>query len=234
MTEERKIICPEMYFNSFLTVRDRMSEFPQDVVKKEPMFFNSSLAFAYEHGGPITREFLARLDPVWHDEPAVLDSRVHMLMPGWYPAIPGWHHDDVPRPNQSKAAHFGAAGQPDYVTPAYHSLHMLALVGAPVSITEFAIGNLTLPAVYEGEITYGKWSPKVEEAIVQRRLSRWTPRMGDMVSFDAHSFHRSVPSIGSGWRWFCRVSRNTLRTDTITNELRTQVQVYIGDPEKGW
>jgi hypothetical protein len=70
-----------------------------DDIKNEPMFFNCDLDFAWDNGGNITRSFISNLPYDWQDEGIVFDSRVHMLMPGWYPAIPGFHHDDVPRPD---------------------------------------------------------------------------------------------------------------------------------------
>lgn len=60
-----------------------------DQIKNEPMFFNCSLEFAYNNGGPITRSFIMNLPDDWNTDQVVFDSRVHMLMPGWYPAIPG-------------------------------------------------------------------------------------------------------------------------------------------------
>ena len=55
-------------------------------IKNEPMFFSSDLHYAYSKGGPITRSFIEALPDAW--EHAVFDSRVHMLMPGWFPSIP--------------------------------------------------------------------------------------------------------------------------------------------------
>ncbi len=61
-------------------------------LKSEPMLFRATREFARFVGGPLTKAFLNALD--WED--CLIDSRVHMLMPGMYPCIPGWHHDDVP------------------------------------------------------------------------------------------------------------------------------------------
>lgn len=77
-----------------------------DDIKNEPMFFNCDLDFAWDNGGNITRSFISNLPYDWQDEGIVFDSRVHMLMPGWYPAIPGFHHDDVPRPDIPVGQHF--------------------------------------------------------------------------------------------------------------------------------
>jgi hypothetical protein len=85
----------------FSSQKEKVGLFAIDVdnseIKKEPMFFNSDFDYAYLNGGKITRSFLDNLPDGWRID-VVFDSRIHMLMPGWYPSIPGWHHDDVPRP----------------------------------------------------------------------------------------------------------------------------------------
>lgn len=63
-------------------------DFNQDDVKNEPMFFNCDLDFAYKNGGDITKSFIENLPMDWINSNPVLDSRVHMLMKGWYPCIP--------------------------------------------------------------------------------------------------------------------------------------------------
>ena len=129
-------------------------------IKEEPMFFNCSPDFAYENGGEITRSFLNNLPDEWQKDKLVFDSRVHMLMPGWYPAIPGFHHDDVPRPEIPVGQHFITAGQPDYDNPRYKSQHILGLVNADICPTEFAIGNCVMPKINEGELIYREWHKK--------------------------------------------------------------------------
>lgn len=64
------------------------------------MFYRADMGFAWKHGGPITQDFLGLLPQDWYDSPVTIDSRVHMLMPGWYPCIPGMHHDDIPPDSQ--------------------------------------------------------------------------------------------------------------------------------------
>lgn len=227
-----RIICPPMTFNASVSVVGQIANYPQDVVKSEPMLFNCDRASAARLGGQITRDFLSWLPDGWDD--VVIDSRVHMLMPGWMAAIPGWHHDDVPRPPIPAGQHFGTAGQPDYVTPRYHSEHLLVLLGADVAPTEFAIGVCPMPEVRDGQIIYGEWSPVVDRLVESGAVSTWRPSIGTVVQFDAHAFHRATVATGSGWRWFCRVSRNTERTRQATNEQRVQVQVYLPAPTQGW
>lgn len=194
-----------------------------EVVKNEPMLFNCDFPSAYRLGGPLTRQFLRQLPDDWLDCPIVVDSRVHMLMPGWWPCIPGWHHDDIAR---------GADGQPDYDDLPYRSEHLMGLVNGHLAPTRFGLGEVTLPAV-DG-VVYAGWDPLVAAAVAEERLRPYSAPSGVYIQFDWQSFHEGVQAVESGWRWFIRLSRNTIRTSTCTNEVRRQVQVYMADPRSGW
>lgn len=205
--------------------------FTQDVVKNEPMIFNANISWAKGNGGPITRAFIQAFEndceenDIQHGD-CVFDSRVHMLMPGWYPCIPGWHHDDVPRSRGD--------GQPNYESPEYFSKHVMALVGADVCPTEFAIGSINID-IPETGIVYEQWHSQIDEAIRLGKLqSLRIDESGRLVYFDAHSFHQGTRAVKGGWRWFGRISWNTERIRHMTNEIRNQVQVYLEYPHKGW
>lgn len=202
-------------------------------IKNEPMLFNSSYAFAFENGGNITRSFLSALPDLWKDD-VVFDSRVHMLMPGWYPAIPGFHHDDVPRPEIPVGQHFITAGQPDYDNPRYRSEHILGLVNAEICPTVFALGSCTMPAVEDGELVYRKWHLEVERLISEGLLEVVEAPSNKLIYFDCDTFHTGVKARSNGWRWFGRISRNTDRAKNTTNEIRKQAQVYLEFPMEGW
>jgi hypothetical protein len=203
-------------------------------IKNEPMFFNSDLEFAYLNGGPITRSFIDALPTLWYDLPVVFDSRVHMLMPGWFPAIPGYHHDDVPRPTIPVGQHFATAGQPDYDAPRYRSSHVMGLVNAEICPTHFAVGQCTMPEVADGELIYRKWHTEVERLLAAGEMELAIAPDRQLIGFDCDAFHTGSKAIAAGWRWFGRVSRNTERTDGISNEIRQQVQVYLEFPMEGW
>lgn len=220
-------------FDSQMTIHGSFDDqWTSDDLKNEPMFFNSSVYYAFENGGPITREFLKAIPPGW--EHAVVDSRVHMLMPGWYPAIPGYHHDDVPRPPIPVGQHFLTAAQPDYDTTRYYAEHLMGLVNGHICPTAFAIGRCVMPAIPEGELIYREWHREVEGLIAYGALEAVSAPSGKVIGFDWQTFHTGTKAVGSGWRWFCRLSRNTERCDTITNEIRRQVQVYLEFPMEGW
>lgn len=198
--------------------------FSQEDVRNEPMFHKASPGFALQNGGPITAAFLR----VLNDRgvvPKVIDSRVHMLMEGWYPAIPGYHLDDVPRTRPD--------GQPDHAAPAYKAQHAMMVVGDS-SLTTFAIGDVKgledVPV--GGGNVYGKWHPQVEERVAQNFLFERQVRSGEVVRFSWQSFHKANPATKKGWRLFIRASWDTGREPA--DEFRTQANVYMTDPFAGW
>ena len=220
-------------FDSKCAFGATLPEFTQEQVKNEPMFFNCDPDFAYWNGGPITRAFIEALQ-LEGDLPKVIDSRVHMLMPGWIPAIPGWHHDDVPR-SRVEGGHVKMSqhGQPNYDAPAYHSRHALALVNGDVAPTEFALGTHELPFIEDGRgPVYKHWHDMVEEQIEAGVMTRFEVPSNRIVTFDWQTMHRAVPAKSNGWRWFGRASYQTGREPT--NEIRRQVQVYLPVPTEGW
>lgn len=208
-------------FNSQMRLGAILPSFATEVVKDEPMFFSCSRGFAYEKGGPITRAFIDAIELGWDD--CIIDSRVHMLMPNWYPAIPGYHHDDVPRSTLT--------GQPNYETPEYYAEHVMSLVNGDVCPTDFAIGTATFDEV-NGRKTYDGWNEAVNNHINEGNLTKVAAPSNQMIYFDWQTWHTGTKAAKNGWRWFARASRNTKRP--IKNEIRRQVQVYLEKPMEGW
>lgn len=195
-----------------------------DQIKNETMFFNCDLDFAYKHGNAITRSFIDALPIEWQQENVVFDSRVHMLMKDWYPCIPGFHHDDVYRPNNA---------QPDYDNLKYKSSHIMGMVNADVCPTQFAIGTSDFEKVDEGNI-YKVWHDVVVEQLKDGTLQSEKAKDRTLYEFDWQSWHTGTNAVSNGWRWFGRVSKNTDRTKHITNEIRRQAQVYMSNLTEGW
>lgn len=216
-----------MNFDSKINIRgDFQSVWHENIVKNEPMFFNSNLEFAFDNGGPITRDFITRLPYDWQTCNPVIDSRVHMLMPNWYPCIPGWHHDDVPRST--------ATGQPNYVNPEYHSEHMMGLVNGDICPTTFLLGNVEVSSPDSNTRVYNIMNDQIEKQLIDLKHKVYKAQSGKYIEFDCNAFHTGVKAVAGGWRWFIRLSRNTERQHHISNEIRQQVQVYLENPMSGW
>jgi len=147
-----------------------------------------------------------------------------MLMTGWYPCIPGWHLDDIPRTRKD--------GQPDHRSPIYKADHVMGIVGE-VSKTEFVFGKLRLYDVPEGKGTiYEIWNKEIDLLLKRGRIKIRAVEPGRVIYFDHECFHRGTPTTRPGWRWFIRITRNSQRK--FLNEVRTQTQVYLTAPFDGW
>ncbi len=203
-------------------------------VKTEPMFFRASCAYARAHGGPIMHEFLDRLDAT---RPWVIDSRAHMLMRQWYPAIPGWHGDDVPRGSDGQPVYLGqgegggdVCWRPEWISE--HRMVVIDAADAPTgSMTEFASGRLSVPHPYlhrPGEAVYAKWSDAID---VMGQGHRRNVESGRVVHFDGEAMHRAVPARSPGWRYFIRAS---IASYPPENEIRYNANVYLAAVNAGW
>lgn len=198
-------------------------------IEKEPMFYRADLDFVQSNMGWIHRNFINRLrkDGWLKDgEKVIFDSRVHMLMRGWYPCIPGWHHDDVPRTRPD--------GQPDYFNKTYFAQHAMMLLNAKLSPTQFLIGEFQLPEPEQNKVIYQEWDRRIE------LLLRLDPKAYERVSapgnrviyFDARTLHQGTPATGDGWRLFIRASKNT--DVEPANKIRRNANVYLPAPFAGW
>lgn len=213
----------QIRLNSRFSVIGQLPYFQEAEIKAEPMLFSASWLFAIKKGGPLTRMFLRLVDD--HiKEPVVIDSRVHMLMPGWFPCIPGWHLDDVPRTRPD--------GQPDHLNLAYKSEHICCVMGS-ASLTQFVDSEVVLEDVpVHGGVVYGKWNREINNLIGDGEVEPETIKEGNIIQFDWQTLHRGMPATKNGWRWFIRMSWNTDRE--IKDEIRQQTQVYLPAPEAGW
>ena len=210
------------FISTYLKRGDFFCNFSTEVIKNEPMFFNCDLAYAFKHGGEITKNFIAGLPEDWISCNPVLDSRVHMLMKNWYPCIPGYHHDDVPRSTST--------GQPNYLSPEYRSEHLCGLVNAHICPTKFVDDVVNLSEPDETILQYEKWHKEIEALAP----NTYNAESGKYIQFDCDAFHTGTKAVEGGWRWFIHLSRNTDRQKNITNEIRRQVQVYLENPIEGW
>ena len=235
---------------------------PEDI-NNEPMLFACDSMFAKRqadiHEAMYLAEFIDRAEAHWPGYDLVIDSRCHMLMPGMYPGIPGWHFDECPRSSsftcphcgwvakagtasgdfcrQCQAGPFRIENQPDLdVSPQGQPEHMLCVVDLGTgSLTEFAVGD----------IDHKRWVPRSEDQtvwgwadynvgqLVQRYVAH-PARVGsrDVIVFGHGDYHRAVPATGQGWRLFMRATRRSKRG--VFNKVRNQTQVYLTAPSYGW
>lgn len=209
------------YFANHLVAHDfgLPSIVDYEVIEAEPMLYGASLRFAMDAGGPLTRAFLSaiEIDP---RSDIIIDTRVHMLFPGQFPAIGGWHCDGVPR---------GHDGQPDLARlndPATRWTYTVASVDGLCN-TEFAADPLDV----EIERSAGSLWSDVHRIVQRSGVATVLARHGKVAEFYRDSLHRATKADRSGWRFFARASQSTT---TPQNKVRRQVQVYVESEGAGW
>jgi len=189
-----------------------------DAIRHEPMLFQCSREFAEAHGGPLTRACLRRL-PYEHVR---IDTRSHMLMPGQYPCIPGWHCDFKQVAPDGTQVH-------DEDTDASTRHLLCTSPGAPTDFLLDRDVEVSVPRLTWGEVD--RYVCRAEPA-----CASYEP--GTLIEFDANELHRGSPHTGEPchWRYFFRATQfapGDPRRGAYANEIRTQVQVYC-DVHAGW
>jgi hypothetical protein len=210
-----------MIINSQIQLGKILQNFSDEEIKNEPMFFRATREFAYKHGGAPTKLFIDNLDA---PEDILIDSRVHMLMNRWFPCIPGFHHDDVPRER--------ADGQPEYYNPSYRSQHAMVLYNGTICPTEFAIGEQVFSNPEYHEIVYREWHKEVEILVNQYQLELIKAPNNQIIYFNDRTWHQGTQAVDKGFRLFIRATWDSKLKPK--NEIRRQVQVYMSNPMQGW
>lgn len=151
----------------------------------------------------------------------VLDTRLHRLMPGQFPAIPGWHCDDVPRRTYES--------QPCFELIDHRVKHWtVTLASDPcgVSCTEFVAEEVTID-IDDSRPTWRQ----VHDFVEREKPRTYSLPPGSVCEFKTLAIHRATPATMRGWRWWSRVSWRANRPSNIVN---TAEQVYILSEANGW
>ena len=199
----------------------RITSFTEQDIKNEPMLYSADPHFAWRNGGPLTKAVLSQyvMDP---DANIIIDTRVHMLKPGWFPAIPGWHLDAIER---------GPDGQPDLSCDTVDG-HVLCIIDAGTgSETEVLQNPPALPLTApEGVNLWAEHDRLIEEAsepLFTRRLNS-----GVIDGMTPSASPRAAPATDHGWRFLFRATVGYPRAPH--NEIRRQVNVYLNAINGGW
>lgn len=195
-----------------------------EMVEATPNLRQASLSNAVLFGGPLVRDLLEQVPLGGKHSEVFVDTKVSMLMSGWYPAIPGWHTDGVPRPNgrPSLASQIGFSG--GGVRNVYHSI----IVGNPC-LTEFQnTPDLTLDLTHgEDEGLYSEMDQYLSRDDNTLDTVTLSPLPGYWVTWDWWQIHRAVAATQRGWRLLIRVTESDLQGPRHTDFIRTQNQVYV-------
>lgn len=196
--------------------------FDENIIKKTNQLFMADYDFAYKMGGPFVRsflEFMPRIIP--HGYNWVIDSKVHMLKPGWYPGIPGWHLDFAP--GWENIVNFSKVDvREQHFCAISHGHSRTEFLNQPIELNVFDVPKIN-----------GLLSKQVDA--LYPHLRKFNAYPGTIYKFSQLDLHRVTGATSSGWRLFVRASITKLRKPV--NEIRnvgSQVYILADDEHSGW
>lgn len=199
-----------------------------DIIKNTPALWNASLDDALKYGGELTRAAIGALNLKGDRKYIVVDTKVHMLMPRFYPAIPNWHTDGVPRgeelrPEVKKVPNIQA--QEWMSTSRFH-----LLVTGFGCLTQFITKPIELDVPDKPDTSLNRMINEQTQNIVENREGMFiTIPSCTAVEFDWWDIHRGVAARDHEWRFLIRVTETDHmepQTD-LRQIIRTQQQVYV-------
>lgn len=210
----------------------------QDAIENSLNLRQVSLEDAARYGGSITRNALGAMKFKGDRRYIIVDTKVHFLLPGMCPSIPGWHTDGVPRGAQLDPAGKGSprfyAMEHDLISePHYH-----LLVTGTHCPTRFLRGPIELTGLEDlGRDAYAEMTRQVNKYLDGNNAYSPTFDSPDstVLEWDWWTVHTAQLATARGWRYLIRVTE----TDHIqprTNPadfIRTQNNVY-SPIEFGW
>lgn len=215
-----------MKFNRNPILYGKSIEHPsEELVKNTASLWNASLDDALKYGGELTRAAIGALDLKFDRKYIIVDTKVHMLMPNFYPAIPNWHTDGVPRGSELKPE---VKATPNiYAQESMSDTRFHLLVTGTSCLTQF-VESLNVEIEVPSEPTNDLYKV-IGQAVEEQELAHITIPSCTAVEFDWWSIHRGVRAQKHEWRFLIRVAE----TDHMEPQMdlrkiiRTQQQVYV-------
>lgn len=202
-----------------------------DEIKSTFALWNASLDDAMKYGGELTRAAIGAMDLKFDREHVIVDTKIHMLMPNFYPAIPGWHTDGVPRGEELKP---NVKGSPNiFAQEKMTDTRFHLLVTGAGCLTEFIEGQISLEVPEEPSTDLYKM---IDHSIKENPyLNRVTIPTCTAVTFDWWNIHTGVKATKHEWRFLIRVTETDhMEPETdLRKVIRTQQQVYVSE-NFGW
>lgn len=207
-------------------------------IARTPSLWCASPEDAFLYGGDLTRAAMGAANLRNDRKYVVVDTKVHMLFPRFWPAIPGWHTDGAPRDSSLCPT---ASGPPDLEAqeavdrpPRYH-----LLVTGEGCRTEFLRTPVSLEIPSDPSTELYAWITRDVNAQLSSGsidlASIWTVPTCTMVEWDWWQLHRAIQATVREWRFLIRITE----TDFLPPErdlrrvLRKQAQVYA-PADFGW
>lgn len=199
-------------------------------IKNTFSLWNASYDDAIRYGGDLTREAL-RVMNLRHDRKHIIvDTKIHMLMKGMSPGIPGWHVDGSPRDNLKNP---NGSGMPDTFAQEgddhFNRYHLL--VTGNGCLTKFLQDPVLIPIPDKPSFeVYTEMSSYVQDSLLSDSQfgNPINVPTGTVVEFDWWSIHTAIIATQKEWRYLIRVCETDYYEPQkdLREVIRMQNQVY--------
>ncbi|SKL83078.1 hypothetical protein [Mycobacteroides abscessus] len=226
-------------------VRVELGRLERGCLPATPNLERASLQNAVLFGGPAVRRCLEQAPIVGDHKQVFVDTKVSLLLPGFIPAIPGWHTDGVPRRNAAGSGEVAliAASASNTGAPSLAGQAALEGRGYRPRFHTIHVGNhcptrfMRQPWVVDlehGEDSglYRELSRKVESAPYSERGAYLDSPPEQWLSWNWWNLHTATPADWRGWRLLIRVTESD-QPPLDSEFIRSQTQVYV-PTEFGW
>ncbi len=211
-----------------LILAGKMEEPPVSELKNTFALWNASFDDAVRYGGPVTREALRAMNLRHDRKNIIVDTKIHMLMKGMSPAIPGWHVDGAPRDNLKNP---GGSGMPDTFAQEgddhFNRYHLM--VTGQGCLTQYINRPMYIPIPDKPSYdVYTMMSEHVSDRVKQDPSLIMTVPSCQAIEFDWWDVHTGVIASKNEWRFLIRVCESDYyepRKD-LREVIRLQTQVY--------
>jgi hypothetical protein len=226
----------EVIFNRFPLIKGKSIEQPSDLEMKNTFsLWNASYEDAIRYGGDLTREALQAMNLRHDRKNIIVDTKIHMLMPGWSPAILGWHTDGAPRDANK---HPNGNGKPDIFAQEnddrFNRYHIL--VTGEGCLTQYINQPIYVPIpVKPSYDVYSVMSKYVQQAAKEKPEIISTFTGCTVYEFDWWDIHTGVIATKKEWRYLIRVCESDYYEPqrNLREVIRMQSQIY-SPADFGW
>lgn len=219
-----------MAFNrNAITIGNSIEQPSGSEIKNTFGLWNASIDDAVRYGGEITRLAIKAMNLRFDRKNIVVDSKIHMLIPGMSPAIPGWHTDGAPRDNAKNPQGTGLpdtfAQENDLRPNRYHLL--VTGVGCLTSFIDVLNFEVPIPPTPTYDV-YEIMSAYVHDAVKKNPAITKQVPSATVVEFDWWNIHSGVIATSKEWRFLIRVCESDYYEPQkdLREVIRMQSQVY--------
>ena len=205
-----------------------------DEIKTTFGLWNASYDDAIKFGGDVTREALRAMNLRHDRKNIVVDTKVHMLMPGFSPAIPGWHTDGAPRDKNKNPQGKDVPSLEDQENePRPNRYHIL--VTGTGCLTRFISRPIELDLKDKNYDLYADMSNQIQALVKDNKIDSVEMPSCRVVEFDWWDIHTGVIATKHEWRYLIRVCESDFYEpqQDLRKVIRLQSQVYSPD-NFGW